>query len=60
MCNHKKKMEILKKIWKESNQYFKTKARLRQKERQLLSLNEYYEREQNTRRPHKQIIRSGI
>jgi hypothetical protein len=53
-------MEILKKIWKESNQYFKTKARLRQKERQLLSLNEYYEREQNTRRPHKQIIRSGI
>lgn len=43
--SHKKKMEILKKIWKESSQYFKTKARLRQKERQLLSLNEYYARE---------------
>ena len=51
--SHEKKMEILKKIWKESSQYFKTKARLRQKERQLLSLNEYYEREEKTRHPQK-------
>ena len=58
--SHEKKMEILKKIWKESSQYFKTKARLRQKERQLLSLNEYYEREEKTRHPQKQIVRSGI
>jgi hypothetical protein len=55
--SHKKKMEILKKIWKESSDYFKTKARLKEKERHLLSLNEYYSREKKTRHP---IVRSGV
>ena len=45
MCNHKKRMEILKKIFIESEAYFKNKAIQRQKERQIMSLNDYYKRE---------------
>ena len=45
MTNHKKKMEILEAVWRESSQYFKNQARQRDRMMKIVSLNEYYERE---------------
>jgi hypothetical protein len=45
MTNHKKKMEILEAVWRESSQYFKNQARQRERMMKIVSLNEYYERE---------------
>ena len=45
MTNHKKKMEILEAVWRQSSEYFKNQARQKERMMKIVSLNEYYERE---------------
>lgn len=45
--NHKLKMKILEKIWKESSVYFKQRAIQKQQANKIVSLNEWYARENN-------------
>lgn len=42
---HKKKMEILEAVWRESSNYFKQQARQKERMMKLVSLNDYYARE---------------
>ena len=43
---HKVKMEILKKIYRESSAYFKNQAIQKQRAANIVSLNEWYRREE--------------
>lgn len=43
---HKLKMEILKKIYRESSAYFKNQAIQKQRSANIVSLNEWYRREE--------------
>ena len=53
-CPHKVQMDILKKIYKESSEYFRREAIRKQQQKKLLSLNELYRRESERR------FRSGV